>query len=91
MYEGLGYDLSQWARWYKKNIETNQFAVENEDWIGFDIMSSSNNGIPTKDFILSIDFAKKLSMLARTEKGEQARKYFIECERKLTALGCTKL
>ena len=85
LYERLGYDLSQWARWYKKNIETNQFAVENEDWIGFDIMSSSNNGIPTKDFILSIDFAKKLSMLARTEKGEQMRNYFIEVEKQYNA------
>jgi len=37
------------------------------------------------DFQLSIDFAKKLSMMARTEKGEEARNYFIECEKKLKA------
>lgn len=41
----------------------------------FDLMSNTQTGgRPTKDFALSIDFSKKLSMLARTEKGEEARK-----------------
>lgn len=85
LYEGLGYDLSQWARWYVKNIEKNQFAIEGEDFIQFDMMSKTpEGGRPTKDFILSIDFAKKLSMLARTEKGEQIRNYFIEVEKQMT-------
>jgi len=82
LYENLGYDVKNWGRWYKKNIEDNQFAIENEDWIELLLMTSSNNGVETKDFILSIDFAKKLSMLARTEKGEQMRNYFLEVERK---------
>ena len=78
LYEGLGYNSAVWARWYKKNIVNNQFAIENEDWVGFNTMLNGND---TKDFILSIDFAKKLSMLARTEKGEQIRNYFIEVEK----------
>jgi anti-repressor protein len=81
LYIFLGYDASHWKRWYEKNIEKNEFAIENEDWEGFAIMASSNNGIPTKDFALTIDFAKKLAMMARTEKGEQARQYFIEVEK----------
>jgi len=40
-------------------------------------------GNETYDFALSIDFAKKLSMLARTETGEKIRKYFIDVEKKL--------
>jgi hypothetical protein len=36
---------------------------------------------------LSIDFAKKLTMLARNEKGEQARQYFIDCEKALLLSG----
>lgn len=86
LYEKLGYDKSQWARWFKKNITKNQFAIENEDWIGFDMMSSSNNGTLTKDFALSIDFAKKLSMMARTEAGEKIRDYFIEVEKQAKAI-----
>jgi anti-repressor protein len=34
-----------------------------------------------KDYALTIDTAKEISMLQRTEKGKQAR-YFIECENK---------
>lgn len=35
------------------------------------------------DYALSLDCAKEISMLQRSEKGKQARKYFIECEKKL--------
>ena len=35
------------------------------------------------DYIITIDMAKELSMIQRTEKGKQARKYFIQCEKKL--------
>lgn len=80
LYEKLGYDSSQWARWHKKNITENQFAIENEDYAQLDIMSR------TIDFALSIDFAKKLSMMARTEAGEKIRDYFIEVEKKAKEL-----
>ena len=80
LYLFLGYDKSQWSRWFKKNIVENQFAFENEDWVGFDTMS---NGNVKTDFALTLDFAKRISMMARTEKGEEVRKYFIECEKQL--------
>ena len=35
------------------------------------------------DYAISIDMAKELSMIQRTDKGKQARKYFIECEKQL--------
>lgn len=37
------------------------------------------------DYFLTIDAAKELSMVERNEKGKQARKYFIECEKRLKA------
>ena len=80
LYDFLGYDKSQWSRWYQTNIDKNEFAVENEDYQTIDIMSNGNS---TKDFALTIDFAKEISMLARNEKGKQARLYFISCEKKL--------
>lgn len=84
LYEFLGFDKSNWAKWYRKNIENNEFAFENVDYQTFVL---STNGNETKDFALSIEFAKKISMMARTEKGEEARRYFIECEKQLkTAL-----
>lgn len=78
LYDFLGYDKSQWARWYKKNIEDDNFFVENIDYITLDIKS---NGNETKDFQLTIEMAKELSMLARNEKGKQARQYFIQLEK----------
>jgi anti-repressor protein len=35
------------------------------------------------DYLLTVDTAKELAMLSRTENGKKARKYFIECEKKL--------
>lgn len=78
LYQALGYDKSHWTRWYQKNIINNEFAIENSDYQTFAIMA---NGNETKDFALTIEFAKKLSMLARTEKGERVRDYFIKCEK----------
>ncbi|AQX00420.1 phage antirepressor KilAC domain-containing protein [Elizabethkingia anophelis] len=42
-----------------------------------------NGGRPETDYALSIDCAKEISMIQRSEKGKQARQYFIECEKKL--------
>jgi phage anti-repressor protein len=80
LYLSLGFDKSNWASWSKKNIIDNPFSIENEDWVGFVV---SKNGNLTKEFALTIEFAKRVSMMARTEKGEELRKYFIECENKL--------
>lgn len=67
LYDKLGFDSKNWKRWYQKNIIDNPYASENADWVGFVIKRS---GIDSMDFALSIDFAKRLSMLARTEMGE---------------------
>jgi anti-repressor protein len=85
LYESLGFEISNWAKWYRKNIENNDFAIENVDYSSFVIEKNADNQTfnpkPTKDFAITIDFAKRLAMLARTERGEQIRRYFIECER----------
>ena len=47
------------------------------------ILGKSSGGRPSQDHALKISMAKELSMIQRTEKGKQARLYFIECEEKL--------
>ena len=80
LYDFLGYDKSQWSRWSNKNIVNEEYFTENQDYQSFDTMS---NGNLTTDYIITIDVAKELSMMARTEKGKEARQYFINCEKKL--------
>lgn len=82
LYQALGLDSTQWARWSKQNIQDNPFALKGTDYGVYDLMSNTQGGRPTTNYLLSIDFAKKLAMQVRTEKGEQVRDYFLECERK---------
>lgn len=83
LYKFLELDLSHYNRWFSKNISNNEFAIENEDYIVFAIKGENpNGGRPTKDAKLTADFAKKLSMTAKNEKGEQARNYFVAIEKK---------
>jgi anti-repressor protein len=80
LYDGLGLDKSHWVRWYTSNIEKNEFFAEGKDWVGFATVASGNG---TRDFAVSIEFAKHLSMMAKTEKAHKYRNYFIECEKRL--------
>lgn len=88
LYLGLGLNKAVWARWYKSNIENNEFFKENIDWIG---VQHNVEGNSTKDFAISIDFAKHIAMMARTEKSHEYRNYFIECEKKLKEVITPKL
>ena len=59
---------------------------ENIDYTTMDIFvqrENSNLGNKKTEYILTLDMAKEISMLQRSEKGKQARKYFIQCEKKL--------
>jgi anti-repressor protein len=52
---------------------------ENKDFSAF--LSESTGGRPSKEFALTIDTAKEISMIQRSEKGKEARQYFIQCEK----------
>lgn len=46
-------------------------------------LGKSTGGRPSKDFAITIEMAKELSMVENNEKGKEARKYFIQCEKKV--------
>lgn len=71
------------SSWIKDRIERYDLA-ENEDYVVFtEFGENSKGGRPKKEYALTLDAAKELSMVEGNEKGKQARKYFIACEKKL--------
>ena len=73
------------STWIKNRIEKYEF-VENQDYIMLHKkMELSKTGQMGVEYHITLDMAKELSMVERNEQGKQARKYFIECEKRLQA------
>ncbi len=70
---------SRFNDWITNRINDFNF-VENQDFVTF--TENLVKGRPAKEYALTLDMAKELSMVERNEKGKQARQYFIECERR---------
>ena len=70
-------DFSDWI----KHRITKYDLIENTDFTTF--QGKSTGGRPSIEIALTIDTAKELAMVEGNAKGKQARKYFIECEKKL--------
>jgi phage anti-repressor protein len=66
-------------KWIQKRVAEYELRLEIDFWT----FLSETNGRPKTEYYLSLDTAKELSMVERGEKGKQARKYFIEAEKKL--------
>lgn len=89
----LGRDLyeflevnSNYTTWFNRMCE---YGFEEEkDFISYlpNLESSQFGGQNKINHQLTLDMAKEISMIQRSDKGKQARQYFIECERKLTQL-----
>lgn len=73
----VGRDFSNWI---KGRIKKYLF-IENLDFTP--ILAKSKNGRPSIDYAITTDMAKELCMVENNEKGRLARRYFIDCERKL--------
>lgn len=69
---------SKFADWFKNRVSDFGF-IENSDFVS--ASKFLERGGRTIEYFISIDMAKELSMIERSEKGKQARLYFIECER----------
>ena len=77
---GVGKDFSSWI---KKQIERCDL-IEYQDFEVFTQKGENlQGGRPTSEYALSLDAAKEISMMSQCEKGKQARRYFIECEKRL--------
>ena len=73
----------RFSKWFDRMLEFG--FLEGEDFTSVNKSTVVNNGAKRElqDYVIKLDMAKEISMLARNEKGKQARKYFIECEKQL--------
>ena len=84
LYDFLELAPQHFARWCKKNIDDNEFATENEDYVRFTIDGETPTGgkIQREDYKLTAHFAKKLSVKGNSARAEEAREYFTRLEEK---------
>lgn len=81
LFDFLGMSTNNYSRWFKSNITDNDFAEENVDFFLF-LTNEEHKGHASQDARLTASFAKKLSMQQKSERGEQARNYFVGVEGK---------
>ncbi len=83
----IGRDYSNWM---KDRIAEYDF-IEGLDFIVVETLRSPNSASTkarrqrVKEYFLSLGMAKELSMVERNEQGRLARRYFIDCERRLAS------
>jgi len=75
---GIGKDFSTWI---KNRVKQYDFVLGQDFALTFTKTGERKN-VTARDYHISLDMAKELSMVERNEEGKKARKYFIECERK---------
>lgn len=84
---------TRFSIWFSRMIEYG--FEENIDYI-MDVQKRTTNNPKNPitefvDYIITLDMAKEISMIQRSELGKQFRQYFIECEKQLKEVITPKL
>ena len=78
LHEFLGV-TTRYNDWFPRMVEYG--FIEGKDFYSFLSKTSETGGRPSTDHLLTIDMAKEICMIQRTEVGKQARQYFIQVEK----------
>lgn len=81
LYTWLELDETHYSRWAKVNILENVYAEEGIDYSPMKASKNRGRGQFAQDYRITATFAKKLAMTCPTERGEQARIYFLMAEK----------
>ena len=73
----------RFSQWFDRHLQYG--FEENKDFTSVKIFTVVNNGAKRElqDYAVTIDMAKELCMLQKSDKGREFRRYFIECEKQL--------
>lgn len=74
--------------WIDRRLTEYDFVI-NSDYSKLSTQLPSG-GFYRNDYFLTIDMAKELSMVEKNDKGKQARRYFIKCEKRAREITSTK-
>lgn len=77
----------RFSTWMERNLKYG--FGEYVDYLGCKVFNTLANQ-ELEDFILSLTCAKEIAMIQRTDKGKEARSYFIECEKQLMGISIPK-
>ena len=74
---------TEYRHWFPRMVdygfeEGKDYAVKNDR-----VRDSLGREREATNHVISLDMAKEISMIQRTDKGKQARAYFLECERRV--------
>jgi Phage anti-repressor protein len=87
LYEFLGVK-ERFSKWFDKQIGFG--FIEGTDYTPYQMVHPSNYQ-EIDDYVLTVGCAKEISMIQRSEKGRQARRYFIACEETLSKIANNQL
>lgn len=76
LHEGLEIE-TPFKKWIDRMCEYG-FEVNKDFWTK---MSESSGGRPAMEYDITVDMAKQICMIQRTEKGKQYRQYFLDLEK----------
>lgn len=85
---GVGRDFSSWLKVRILDyefVEGKDFAIFPHSGGNTENKDISSAGRPTANYSLSLDMAKELAMVERSERGRQVRRYFIALEKRVLA------
>ena len=79
LHKNLGL-TTRFSKWVGQNFDGFE---EGQDFTSVTTVTVVANGArkPIQDYLLTIDMAKELCMMSKTEKGKEVRKYFIQAEK----------